>query len=116
MFSKTPIELLSKDFSNIYNKCQAVYDLIDTRRYDTSLALLTASEIYSIAEKAYLRCDTFPELQTSEVENYVNAFDDFYFQLKQILFHNERDTDRLRINLRVMREAYENMNTSFNLF
>ena len=41
---------------------------------------------------------------------------DFYFQLKQILFHNERDTDRLRINLRVMREAYENMNTSFNLF
>ena len=90
--------------------------MIISRKYNESLALLTASEIYSIAEKAYLRCDTFPELQTKEVENYVNAFDDFYFQLKQILFHSERDYERLRINLRVMREAYEKVNTSFDLF
>ena len=68
MFSKTPIELLSKDFSNIYNKCHAIHELIISRKYNESLALLTASEIYSIAEKAYLRCDTFPELQTKEVE------------------------------------------------
>lgn len=116
MFSKTPVELISKDFSNMYNKCQSIYELVTSRRYNESLAILTAAETYAIAEKAYLRCDTFEELQTQEVEDYVNAFDDFYFSLKQILFHDDRDFEALRIKLRAMREAYESLNRSFNLF
>ncbi len=116
MFSKTPMELLSKDYSNLYNKCQAVYELVSSRRYNESLALLTTAEIYALAEKTYVRCDTFKELQTKEVEEFVNTFDDYYFSLKQTLFHHHRDFDELRIRLRAMREAYEKMNTSFNLF
>lgn len=116
MFTKTPIELLSKDFSNMYNKCQSIFELVTSRRYNESLAILTAAETYAIAEKAYLRCDTFKELQTPAVENYVNAFDDFYFSLKQVLFHDDRDHEALRNKLRAMREAYEQVNTSFNLF
>ena len=100
----------------MYNKCQSIYELVTSRRYNESLAILTAAETYAIAEKAYLRCDTFPELQTPEVEDYVNAFDDFYFSLKQVLFHDDRDFESLRIKLRTMREAYEKVNTSFNLF
>ena len=116
MFSKTPTELISKDFSNMYNKCQSNYELVTNRRYNESLAILTAAETYAIAEKAYLRCDTFTELQTKEVEDYVNTFDDYYFSLKQVLFHDDDDYEVLRIKLRAMREAYEELNRSFNLF
>ena len=116
MFSKTPTELISKEISNKYNKCQSIYELVTNRRYNESLAILTAAETYAIAEKAYLRCDTFTELQTKEVEDYVNTFDDYYFSLKQVLFHDDDDYEVLRIKLRAMREAYEELNHSFNLF
>lgn len=51
MFDKTPIELLLKDFSNIYNKCQSTYELVTSRRYNEALVLLTTAETYAIAEK-----------------------------------------------------------------
>ena len=51
-----------------------------------------------------------------EVEDYVNTFDDYYFSLKQVLFHDDDDYEVLRIKLRAMREAYEELNHSFNLF
>jgi len=120
MFSKTPIELLVKDFSNIYNKCQSVYELVSHRRYNESLVLLTTAEVYAIAEKAYVRCDTFPELQTKEVENFVDAFDAFYFELKQYLFHDSEieneALESLQLRLAAMSEGYEKVNASFDLF
>lgn len=115
MFSKTPIELLVKDFSNIYNKCQSAYDLVSSRRFNESLAILTTAEAYAIAEKAYVRCDTFPELQTKEVEEFVNAFDVFYFELKQVLFHTNDDLDSLKNRLKYLSQTYETVNASFNL-
>lgn len=51
MFTKTPVELLLKDFSNLLNKCQSVYDLVLSRRYNENLAILTTAEAYAIAEK-----------------------------------------------------------------
>ena len=116
MFSKTPIELLVKDFSNIYNKCQSVYELVSNRRFNEQLAILTTAEVYAIAEKAYVRCDTFKELQTKEVEEFVNAFDQFYFELKQVLFHKNDDLDSLYNRLTTMSEIYEKVNASFHLF
>ncbi len=115
MFSKTPKELITKDFSNIYNKCQSAYELVTNRRFDLSLAILTTAEAYAIAEKAYLRCDTFPELQTKEVEDFVNAFDAFYFELKQVLFHEDDDFEFLYQRLTEMSACYEKVNTSFGL-
>lgn len=115
MFSKTPVELLVKDCSNMYNKCHSIHELVSSRRYNESLVLLTTAEVYAIAEKAYVRCDAFPELQTKEVSHFVNTFDDFYFELKQILFHNNDDLPSLKNRLKLMREAYEQLNASFNL-
>ncbi len=115
MFSKTPVELLIKDFSNIYNKCQSVYELVCSRRYDESLAILTTAEAYAIAEKAYLRCDTCQELQTREVEVFVTSFDTFYFELKQVLFHGKDDLPSLHQRLLDMRTAYEKLNEAFGL-
>ncbi|MGX7196710.1 hypothetical protein [Enterococcus olivae] len=120
MFSKAPAELLAKDFSNIYNKCQSVFELVSHRRYNESLVLLTTAETYAIAEKAYVRCDVFKELQTIEVENFVDAFDIFYFELKQYLFHDTEDEnaalESLKQRLTTMSEVYEKVNASFNLF
>ncbi|HDL2512188.1 TPA: hypothetical protein ACGPDF_002165 [Streptococcus suis] len=115
MFSKTPVELLVKDFSNIYNKCQSAYELVSSHRYNEFLAILTTAEAYAIAEKAYVRCDTFQELQTPEVEEFVNAFDIFYFELKQVLFHKNDDLDSLYNRLNTMSEVYQKVNNSFDL-
>ncbi len=115
MFSKTPKELIAKDFSNIYNKCQSAYELVSNRKFDVSLALLTTAEAYAIAEKAYVRCDVFTDLQTQEVEDFVNAFDVFYFELKQVLFHEDDDFDSLYKRLRKMSDCYEKVNSSFDL-
>ena len=51
MFDKTPKELVLKDFSNIYNKCQSTFELVTSRKYNESLVLLTTAETYAIAEK-----------------------------------------------------------------
>ena len=45
MFSKTPVELLVKDASNIYNKCQSLLELVQSRRYDENLVILTTAEV-----------------------------------------------------------------------
>ena len=111
MFDKTPIELLLKDFSNIYNKCQSTYELVTSRRYNEALVLLTTAETYAIAEKAYIRCDTFKELQTSEV----TAFEIYYFELKQVLFHDDDDFVSLKSRLEKMKEMYEALTAAFNL-
>lgn len=113
MFSKTPKNLILKDFSNILNKSHAVSELISNRRFNESLAILTTAEIYAIAEKAYVRCDVFEELQTVEVENFVNYFDAFYFELKQILFHDRDDFDSLNERIKEMQQAFEALSVSF---
>lgn len=115
MFSKTPTELLLKDFSNLLNKCQSAFDLTSNRRYNESLAILTTAEAYALAEKAYIRCDQNPELQTKEVEDFVNAFDDFYFELKQVLFHDDDDMATFEDRLNKMRDQYETLTASFNV-
>ncbi|BCA84883.1 hypothetical protein EsVE80_04060 [Enterococcus saigonensis] len=115
MFTKTPVELLLKDFSNLLNKCQSVFDLVISRRYNVNLAILTTAEAYAIAEKAYVRCDQNVELQTKEVEAFVNAFDDFYFELKQVLFHDDDDIPSFKKKLTTMQEQYELLTQSFNL-
>ncbi len=114
MFTKTPTELLLKDFSNLLNKCQSCYDLVTNRRYNQYLAILTTAEGYAIAEKAYVRCDQNPELQTEEVSNFVNAFDEFYFELKQIMFHDDDDFETFRTSLKRMQTEYEILTASFN--
>jgi len=115
MFSKTPKVLILKDFSNILNKSHAVSELIANRRYDSDLAILTTAEIYALAEKSYVRCDVFPELQTKEVENFVDAFDQFYFELKQILFHDQDDFDSLKNRSAEMQAAFEVLSASFGM-
>lgn len=115
MFTKTPVELLLKDFSNLLNKCQSVFDLVISRRYNVNLAILTTAEAYAIAEKAYVRCDQNIQLQTKEVEAFVNAFDDFYFELKQVLFHDDDDIPSFKKRLTTMQEQYELLTQSFNL-
>ena len=116
MFSKTPVELLVKDASNIYNKCQSLLELVQSRRYNENLVILTTAEVYAIAEKLYLRCDTFTELQTDEISNYINAFDDFYFQLKQILFHDKDDYELLASHLERMNVCFEKLYQLYDLF
>lgn len=116
MFSKTPVELLVKDASNIYNKCQAIGELVTHRRYDESLVLLTTAEVYAIAEKLYLRCDTFKELQTVQIIDFINAFDDFYFQLKEILFHDQDDYALLNEHLKRMNDCFEALYNHYQLF
>lgn len=116
MFSKTPVELLVKDASNIYNKCQSLLELVQSRCYDENLVILTTAEVYAIAEKLYLRCDTFTELQTDEISNYINAFDDFYFQLKQILFHDKDDYALLASHLERMNVCFEKLYKLYDLF
>ena len=115
MFDKTPNEPLLKDFSNIYNKCQSTYELVTSRRYNEALVLLTTAETYAIAEKAYIRCDTFKELQTSEVTGFFDAFEIYYFELKQVLFHDDDDFVSLKSRLEKMKEMYEALTAAFNL-
>ncbi|HCE12433.1 hypothetical protein [Enterococcus sp.] len=115
MFEKTPKELVLKDFSNIYNKCQSTYELVTSRRYNESLVLLTTAEVYAIAEKAYIRCDTFKELQTAEVQAFFDAFEIYYFELKQVLFHADDDFVSLKNRLNQTAAAYEALTASFNL-
>lgn len=114
MFTKTPSELLLKDFSNLLNKCQSCYDLVTNRRYNQYLAILTTAEAYALAEKAYVRCDQNLELQTEEVANFVNAFDEFYFELKQILFHDNDDFDTFATTLKRMQREYETLTAAFS--
>lgn len=114
MFTKTPSELLLKDFSNLLNKCQSCYDLVTNRRYNQYLAILTTAETYALAEKAYIRCDQNLELQTKEVASFVNAFDEFYFELKQILFHDNDDFETFRTSLELMQREYETLTAVFS--
>ncbi|MDT2755833.1 hypothetical protein P7G51_00330 [Enterococcus asini] len=114
MFSKTPVELLLKDFSNLLNKCQSCYDLVTNRRYNEYLAILTTAEAYALAEKAYVRCDQNEILQTKEVADFVNAFDEFYFELKQILFHDDDDFVSFEACLKRMQGEYETLTASFD--
>lgn len=116
MFSKTPVELLLKDFSNLLNKCQSCFDLVTNRRYNEYLAILTTSEAYALAEKAYIRCDQNKELQTQEVADFVNAFDEFYFELKQILFHDNDDFVSFAACLKRMQDEYERLTANFEQF
>lgn len=114
MFTKTPSELLLKDFSNLLNKCQSCYDLVTNRRYNQYLAILTTAEAYALAEKAYIRCDQNLELQTKEVASFVNALDEFYFELKQILFHDNDDFETFRTSLELMQREYETLTAVFS--
>ncbi|MFV0557609.1 MAG: hypothetical protein ACK5MW_03095 [Enterococcus sp.] len=116
MFNHTPIELLVKDFSNILNKSQSAYELVSSRRYNEPLAILTTGEAYTLIEKAYLRCDQTKELQTEFVAKFFNAFEDFYFELKQVLFHDDDDLISLKERLQTLQDRYEEVSTNFNLF
>ena len=113
MFDKTPKELVLKDFSNIYNKCQSTFELVTSRKYNESLVLLTTAETYAIAEKAYIRCDTAKELQTAEVIAFFDAFEIYYFELKQVLFHDDDDFVSLKNRLEKMKDTYEALTASF---
>ncbi|WP_122645685.1 hypothetical protein [Enterococcus mediterraneensis] len=115
MFSKTPVELLLKDFSHILSKCQSIYDLVLGRHYNESLAILTTAEAYALAEKAYIRCDQNKELQTAEVEEFIEAFNIFYFELKQVLFHDDDDLVSLQNRLTKMQDDYEALTAAFQL-
>lgn len=115
MFDKTPKELVLKDFSNIYNKCQSTFELVTSRKYNESLVLLTTAETYAIAEKAYIRCDTAKELQTAEVIAFFDAFEIYYFELKQVLFHDDDDIVSLKNRLEKMKDTYEALTASFHL-
>lgn len=114
MFTRTPIELVLKDFSNIYNKCQSTYELVTSRKYDESLVLLTTAEAYAISEKAYVRCDSLKELQVAEVEAFLNAFEIYYFELKQVLFHEDDNFVSLKKRLTAMADTYGNLTAAFN--
>jgi len=55
------------------------------------------------------------ELAKSEVQPFFDAFEDFYFELKQVFFLEDNDSTLLYSKLSAMKDSFEQLTNDFNV-
>ncbi|MGM0125318.1 hypothetical protein IGI37_002716 [Enterococcus sp. AZ194] len=115
MLKKEPSQQLVSDLSNLYNKCLPVYELVTSRHYDETRVLLNMSELFTMYNVSKLFYGVHPEIQKKEIEAFYLSFDEFYSELKLVIFHEDDATGKLYNKLSTMKELFEELTASNNV-
>lgn len=115
--TNTPqIEFLLKYLSEIHNKSLALYELVISRpKPSHERVVLNINELFTLYHTTNLFYFEHPELDQAEVVPFLSAFDDFYFELKQVFLNEDDDTALLYNRLLTMKETFEELTKAYNV-
>lgn len=110
------VELFLSYLSETHTKSLSLYDLVTSRpRPDDTRILLNINEAFTYYHSARIFYHTTPALATDEVAPFFQAFEDFYFELKQVFFLEDDNTALLYDKLSTMKDAFEELTNHFNV-
>ncbi|KAF1295531.1 hypothetical protein BAU15_03025 [Enterococcus sp. JM4C] len=115
MLNKEPAQQLISELSDLYNKCLPIYELVTSRHYDETRVLLNTSELFTMYRLSNQFYNFHPEIQKPEAEKFYEAFDEFYSELKQLIFHEDDATGKLYNKLSIMKDLFEELTTAYNV-
>ncbi|MBO0441554.1 hypothetical protein DOK67_0002074 [Enterococcus sp. DIV0212c] len=114
--SNEKVELLLSYLSEIHTKSLSLYDLVTSRpRPEESRILLNINEVFTYYHSVRIFYYSNNELTASEVQPFFSAFEDFYFELKQVFFLEDEDSILLYNKLTAMKNSFEQLTNDFNV-
>ncbi|MFD2305041.1 hypothetical protein [Enterococcus termitis] len=110
------VELLLSYLSEIHTKSLSLYDLVTSRpRPEESRILLNINEVFTYYHSVRVFYFSNSELSKAAVQPFFTAFDDFYFELKQVFFLEDDNSALLYNKLSAMKDAFEQLTNDFNV-
>jgi hypothetical protein len=110
------IDLFLNYLSETYTKSLALYDLVTSQpRSDEMRILLNIDESFTYYHSIRIFYYTTPELEAPEVAAFFKAFEEFYFELKQMFFLEDNNSAVLYKKLDIMKDAFEELTDYFNV-
>ncbi|MGK0551473.1 hypothetical protein ACSFB8_05910 [Enterococcus faecalis] len=110
------IDLFLSYLSETYTKSLALYDLVTSQpRSEEFRILLNINEVFTYYHSTRIFYYSTSELEAAEALAFFEAFEEFYFELKQIFFLEDDNTTILYKKLTTMKEAFEVLTDFFNV-
>ncbi|MBL1225538.1 hypothetical protein [Enterococcus sp. BWR-S5] len=116
--STEKIDILLSYLSETHTKSLALYDLISIqpRTDETDIRiLLNINEVFTYYHSVRIFYYSNTELDHADVEPFFIAFENFYFELKQVFFHEDSDIALLYSKLDKMKTSFEELTNWFNV-
>ena len=97
--TKEQLELFLFYLSETHTKSLSLHDLVTSRpRPEEARILLNINEVFTYYHSARVLYTSVPALENNKSEPFFQAFENFYFELKQHFFNEEDETNQLKIN------------------
>ncbi|MGM0217990.1 hypothetical protein [Enterococcus sp. AZ126] len=110
------VEILLSYLSEIHTKSLSLYDLVTSRpRPEDTRILLNINEVFTYYHSVRVFYYSNSELAGSDVHPFFKAFEDFYFELKQVFFLEDEDSILLYSKLTAMKDCFEQLTNDFNV-
>lgn len=77
--------------------------------------LLNINEVFTYYHSVRIFYYSNPELDQADVAPFFDAFENFYFELKQVFFHEDSDIALLYKKLDEMKTSFEELTNWFNV-
>ncbi|MGX7244348.1 hypothetical protein ACWOC1_05810 [Enterococcus quebecensis] len=114
--SNEKVALLLSYLSETHTKSASLYDLVTSRSHseDTRI-LLNINEVFTYYHSVRVFYFSNSELKAPQVQSFFKAFEDFYFELKQLFFLEDDDSALLYNKLTAMQDYFEQLTNDFNV-
>ncbi|MBL1230232.1 hypothetical protein IW492_13425 [Enterococcus sp. BWB1-3] len=116
--TKEKIEIFLSYLSETHTKCLALYDLISIqpRTDETDVRILVnINEVFTYFHSVRVFYYSNEALAQNKTEPFFDAFEDFYFELKQVFLHEDTNIALLYKKLDVMKSSFEELTNWFNV-
>lgn len=102
--------------SEIHTKSLSLYDLVTSHPHleDTRI-LLNINEVFTYYHSVHIFYYSNSELIMAEVQPFFSAFEEFYFELKQVFFLEDDKSTLLYNKLTAMKHFFEQLMDDFNV-
>ncbi|EMW5668253.1 hypothetical protein AAFB98_000178 [Enterococcus faecalis] len=114
--TKEQLELFLFYLSETHTKSLSLHDLVTSRpRPEEARILLNINEVFTYYHSARVLYTSVPALENNKSEPFFQAFENFYFELKQHFFNEEDETHQLNERLEEMKIAFEQLTDDHNV-
>lgn len=110
------VDFLLSYLSEIHTKSLSLYDLVTSRpRPEESRILLNINEVFTYYHSIRIFYISNDEISSDAVQPFFTAFEEFYFELKQVFFLEDDNSVLLYNKLSAMKDAFEQLTNDFNV-
>lgn len=110
------VDFLLSYLSEIHNKSLALYELVTSKpKTSRQRAALTINELFTLYNSAKVFYFSTPAVAKPEVNSFFEAFEDYYFELKQVFLNEDNNTALLYHKLTSMKEYFEALTDSYKV-